>query len=339
MKLDIKTKMIASGIAAIGIVLSHTLPVSFWPSLRYFTFGYLFVGVFFFYSGYGLAFSVCNKKNYLGSFIHKKIVNIYIPFVIAQLLYFLMAYLLGIESFSWKCILSLFGFGLINPVLWYVIEIILLYIMFFISEKLKLYSDLYYIVLISIFVLLLVILDIKYNIGTKCYISTFEFSIGFIVGNERTSSKIKTQIFKFLYGSKRQLALMTFIIAGIIIINSNANILDTFLGDKIIKTTYFVVALQILGGVLFVPVFISLICSVQKLFNEKSIMNELLVTTGHISYEIYLLHMIFKMLADYIFPCNTPGRALLNLIMIFACTFTVSILMQKSTKALTKYSI
>ena len=70
------------GIACIGIVLSHILPVSYFPIFRYIAIGYMWVGIFFFYSGYGLFYSYYNKPNYEKSFLINKFTNIYISLII-----------------------------------------------------------------------------------------------------------------------------------------------------------------------------------------------------------------------------------------------------------------
>lgn len=123
------------GIAAIGVVCSHVLSSKSYFILKYFTKGYLWVGVFFFLSGYGLAYSSKTKDNYMTNFIFKKFVQIYLPFVIGQAIYLVIVNYINKVPFKMLDLICVAGIGVVNPVLWYILEILVIYTIFFIIKN------------------------------------------------------------------------------------------------------------------------------------------------------------------------------------------------------------
>lgn len=75
------------GISAIEIMIGHLGIATGWmllyPNRKA---GILFVGLFFFISGYGLMFSYLRNKNYLKNFLIKKVVIIIVPAYLVYLL-------------------------------------------------------------------------------------------------------------------------------------------------------------------------------------------------------------------------------------------------------------
>ena len=123
------------GIAALGIMLGHYVTADMsWILHRIFS-GELWVGIFFFFSGYGLYKSKLCKKNYLDGFVKNKIVSIYLPFFLAES-FFTLCVLLVEKQFSiYSFIVGSLGLHLYNGVLWYVIELILINAIFLILCK------------------------------------------------------------------------------------------------------------------------------------------------------------------------------------------------------------
>lgn len=93
----------------------------------------MFVGVFFFYSGYGLKKSIKNNPHYLDGFLKRKIASIYFPFLIAETCHALLTayYNNDYSNLFLRCV----GFQLSNSILWYVVEILAMYILFYLFEK------------------------------------------------------------------------------------------------------------------------------------------------------------------------------------------------------------
>lgn len=93
--------------------------------------GVCFVGAFFFFSGYGLYSSFKSKAGYLNGFIKKRMPSILIPFYVCILVFVLTGLAAG-ETYSGKDLAGyLTGFILLNTQMWYVVEIAIFYIIFY----------------------------------------------------------------------------------------------------------------------------------------------------------------------------------------------------------------
>lgn len=127
------------GIFALVVVLHHLAILSVQRNYLVVVFlyvGNLAVGVFFFYSGYGLMNSLQNKDKYLNNFILKRLPNILIPFWMGNLIYLLFSIIIYKQSYNLSNLLLLLsGFTLINAHTWYIIAILIFYISFYLSFK------------------------------------------------------------------------------------------------------------------------------------------------------------------------------------------------------------
>lgn len=131
------------GATALGIVLHHcTQLVTNYGSktsgligaLNYM--GILFTGIFFFLSGYGLYLSYKNKENYLDGFLTKRLTGILIPYFFANVICLLVNIIFAEMKYtSIQVLTSLTGYTLVNPNAWFVVELIFLYIFFYIAFK------------------------------------------------------------------------------------------------------------------------------------------------------------------------------------------------------------
>ena len=97
--------------------------------LYFCNFGYLAVGIFFFFSGYNLVYNYREKEDYLKGFIIKKITRVLIPYVI-------VGSLLGVLVVATKIVdaseMNLKRLILENGLLWYIPAIFILYMAFYI---------------------------------------------------------------------------------------------------------------------------------------------------------------------------------------------------------------
>ena len=89
--------------------------------------------IFFFFSGYGLLTSYLQKEDYLNKFLQKRLPKVLIPFWIVNLI------LVAISIFGYGdrkstgiVLREIFGLRLINSNGWFIVEIILFYLAFFI---------------------------------------------------------------------------------------------------------------------------------------------------------------------------------------------------------------
>lgn len=123
------------GFSALGIVLHHLVQKLAGADLTGIAFfeyiGVLFVGIFFFFSGYGLLVSYKTKENYLHGFLRKRLPILLLPFFLSSWMYILVKFMTGEGIESKKLIQLLTGFKLSNPNAWYVIELFVLYLIFY----------------------------------------------------------------------------------------------------------------------------------------------------------------------------------------------------------------
>ena len=95
--------------------------------------GYLFTGLFFFFSGYGLMASLNARPDYLKSFLKHRLPAVLIPFWVINILgVILTSALPGPKLKPAKVICDITGLTLINSNGWYIIEICMLYIIFYV---------------------------------------------------------------------------------------------------------------------------------------------------------------------------------------------------------------
>lgn len=156
------------GLLAVCIIFHHC---SVWFNLNgstnnffihYFYFPALMVSFFFFCSGYGLYYSLKNKKNYLKGFVQKRILTVLVPFFICNYIYMFVSQLEGRQYTVKEIVLSFFGFLLINGQMWFAIEIMILYLIFYFLFK---YIKSENVALILMGLCILIMIYISMNLG------------------------------------------------------------------------------------------------------------------------------------------------------------------------------
>lgn len=127
------------GILAISVILHHISQINYFhESCELFMFekiGFLFVGLFFFFSGFGLYRSYEKKEDYLESFFGKRILSVLIPFFVMNVIYFGFSFYAYKDMIPVKRWLSLTGVVLANGQAWYVVVAIIMYLAFYFSFK------------------------------------------------------------------------------------------------------------------------------------------------------------------------------------------------------------
>ncbi|EPR10388.1 acyltransferase family protein [Ruminiclostridium papyrosolvens] len=130
------TKML-QGFCAVLIIIHHISQIlSDSKQLSFFNeYGVLFVGIFFFCSGYGLIKSFKTKDNYMQGFIGRRLPSVLVPFYITTFIY--MAIILPFNPMPslLQTILLLTGVQLINPHAWYIVAVVIFYIAFYFIFK------------------------------------------------------------------------------------------------------------------------------------------------------------------------------------------------------------
>ena len=160
--------------------------------------GFLFTALFFFFSGYGLIYSVYNKPDYLRTFLRKRLPTVYIPFLMINTLSVLLnRFVYGLKESAAETLDDMFGITLINSNGWFIIEIIFLYIIFYALFNLIKNKDIA-LVLLCIATVLLIIYsfslghDPAYDKsswfkGEWWYNSTITFAFGMLYARFRDS--------------------------------------------------------------------------------------------------------------------------------------------------------
>ncbi len=99
--------------------------------------GYLLTAIFFFYSGYGLLTSFYSKEGYLDTFLIKRLPTILLPFWLINIIDVLISrFAYGTREGVIEVLKDVFGLQLINGNGWFIIEIAVIYLMFYVIFRL-----------------------------------------------------------------------------------------------------------------------------------------------------------------------------------------------------------
>ena len=134
------------GLAALGVILHHISQEAafqqaqgegFKGIIPFFTnIGYLFVAVFFFWSGFGLFKSLETKEDYLDGFMSRRVVKVLvIPFYVNVLLYAAFHLVMRTKLHPVQWLTNFLGLTLMNEYAWYPIVAGLLYAAFYVIFK------------------------------------------------------------------------------------------------------------------------------------------------------------------------------------------------------------
>jgi len=288
--------------AALMIILHHMVqtiskygdeycgPITIWNS-----FGILFTSIFFFFSGFGLYKSYKNKKNYLDGFLTGRLPRLLIPFMLTNILY-LMVLSFGRVFTLRHVFTSILGITLINTNAWFMVEIIILYIAFYICFR-KNDSEAKALRLITLITIILVLISLllghdrteingHWFMGEWWYNVTLIFPIGMLVA--RYEAKIKTFAYKYY---SEVLPFSIFLLIGCFFYEEY--ILDTigyyqeWTGHPGIAAKLITLPCQVLLCLIFM--WVVLLINLKLEFG-----NRVLKFLGGISLEIYLIHDIFR---------------------------------------------
>ena len=130
------------GFCAIGIMLHHMSQTIYFAGedtgilMFMVDVGVCFVGVFFFFSGYGLYSSLRDKPDYLNGFLKKRLPVILIPFYMCNFVFIAGAALGGYSFRKGELLPYLTGYTLMNTQMWYIVEIFFLYLLFWLVFRL-----------------------------------------------------------------------------------------------------------------------------------------------------------------------------------------------------------
>lgn len=306
-QLSIQTTSNLQVIAVMFVILHHLsqvlreYPDSFLSS-RLIVAGRLAVGLFFFISGYGLIKQYKKKGSlYLETFVKKKIMSVFMPFILAMIVYFIYRNIMGELSISATFFSLISGSPIVSNG-WFVIMIIYLYISFFVSAIFARKNDLVLIVLLILSVIISIVLAKRLNYGEWWTNAVFCFPLGVI-----WSAKEKP-ITDILFRQYRKSALV------IAILFSGFFYLDEVFYTPIIRSL----------SVLF---FVSLVILISYKITFK---NRIYQFIKIISFELYLYQGLFIHLfrSDIL----TVDNRLLYVCVVILATTALALVMQRIAK-------
>ena len=339
------------GIAAICIVCHHTAQrtCAKWlesgnivhgldPFLRT---GFLFNAIFFFCSGYGLYKSYKNKKKYLTGFAKKRMLPVWVPYVIVCFLFTLLRLFYFKERMSIVyAITNLTGITIGYAFGWYVQVIIIFYAIFYFSFK-KSSDDFDAIssVLASVIMWVIVGILVDHNdwflTGEWWYNATLLFPIGLIFASQEKTiiSELKKH-YKIYF----PVSLIAFFV--MIRIAIQMEITKGYYGDemglKLFKKIIFRIQTyvpEVLSAIIFVLIIV-MICM------KVGFSNKVLDFLGRHTLEIYLTHAFFLEIFAVMYSWEKEsvfyGKPALLLFVTLIGTIISAVILQKLAGAIIK---
>lgn len=310
-----KTSIAVKGIASVCIVLSHSydnVPYL----LRLLTTGYLWVGIFFFYSGYGLMRKYGLGDQTLSGFLPKKVIRIYLPFMLAELLYMVMNARFFSKTYTIKDILfGIIGLELHNTFFWYILHFLAVNLIFYLLAHFFKQAD--NLLLWFVLYVAYLVFCISFNLGTWWYISTFAVFMGFWFGKYQDSfvAAIGHYFHKntLLYFWSLCFLILFFVLFNLFLYFATV----TGQNPLFLDNNYYITCCQF--GM--TPLFVLLIMA---LFQKVPVANNVTLFLGGIAFEIYLYHEVVISLYQTYF--RTPYQYL-DLLIIVCFTIILSAMM------------
>lgn len=268
--------------------------------------------VFFFNSGYGLMYNFLNKKDYLKSFLKKRLLTIVIPYTIANIAYIIMRYIKGNMLSVPYIIKSLLnGDTVLVPYSWYVIVIFIMYIIFYISFRwLDVKKGLGLCIILN---LIYIFTMLSIDFVEWWYNTVFAFSFGLLFAYYFEKADMflkKNAIVKFLVSAG---------IFGALLICG-----------KIVDIKLVLILIKICRAV----VFSILILYLSMLLKNK---NKILIFLGNISFEIYLYQgMIIGTIMNTTLKNTTIGASVVILVLTILLAFMFNIINSFALKKICK---
>ena len=300
----LKTAKVLQGTAAVGIILHHLVQEvtdygAVWkgPITHMNYMGILFTSVFFFSSGYGLLKSYETKPDYLEGFLEKRLPTVLIPFFASNITYFFAYGVYGgrIHRVT-DTVTSLVGFTLLNTNTWFLVEIILFYVVFYVLFKrmkkteCALWSMVGFVFFIMVISLLLGHDKSEINghwfMGEWWYNSTIVFAVGMLVARyEKNVLEFAKKNYKWLF----PVILLGF--AGMYILSEymvqNVGYYCEWEGHRGYLEKSLTVLVQSATGILFALVMI-MVCMKVRFYNK------VIAFLGKISLALYIIHDLIK---------------------------------------------
>ena len=303
--------------------------------------GFLFVGVFFFWSGYGLFKSFKSKQKYLSGFISKRVVPVLVPYVIVCFLFTLERISVFKEQMPlWFKITNFTGITIGYYFGWYIQAIVVFYLVFYFAFKYSRYdfdAILYVFAGVLLWVVAGLIIDHNdyFMRGQWWYNSTMLFPFGVLFAkNESKIIEFLKKRFIILVPSSIILFFLSFFFSRFM--ESIGGYYGEMMGFPFSKKIlYRVLTLtpQLLAAVMFTLILL-LICMKAKFHNK------VLDFLGSHTLEIYLTHAFFleffAISYNYKRDSIFYARPWLLLLVTIILTIPAAVLLKKACNLLCK---
>ena len=328
-------------VACLSIILHHLTQritnygwINKGPITLYNYIGFLCTAVFFFSSGYGLLYSYLNKNSYLEGFLRKRFSSILVPFFLVNVITVLVDHLVykkGTGNDLLYVLKQIIGIELLDGNSWFIVEIIVLYVIFAASFSILKNKDasLALVIFATFGIMTFAFFrghdfdDYKetYFMGEWWFNSTITFVFGLLYA--RFKSGIEAFFRKHYKGMVISFALLSVIItfAGIVVGNVFGyyhEMLSTYRRDAFI--TLVVQSINCIVVVTF-----------QLLLNMKiTVKNKALDYMGTIQMMVFLVHGYFvRTVFDH-----TKMDNFLWYLMVFVCSIVVASILSPISSAI-----
>ena len=232
--------------------------------------GRYIVALFFFLSGYGLYFQYSNNSTYMENFLRKRLVRIFIPFFIFIVIYVIYRETLGevvnVDFFLsfWRDHSNIIYNG------WFINSIIILYVIFYVSFKMK--GSKIAIFKLVFFILVYIFWKVYRSHGDWEYVSIMAFLLGVVWMKHR--NLIDKFIEKNYFVCLVSFSILMYVFHHYEAIMKNIGITNKYVYYGIVGN---------LCTMIFVVYYL-------LLTNKLNFSNKYLDFLGDISFEIYMIH-------------------------------------------------
>lgn len=307
------------GICSVTVILHHlSQRINDGKIFKYFGLlgvGYSAVAVFFFISGYGLIKQYLIKgEKYIDGFLYKRMTPIIKSYLIISIVYFILRSYIEDKFILNDFIKSFFNGSPTVYFSWYIIEIIILYIIFFIACKVNKRYKFNIVVISLLFVLGYNFICYTLGYGMQWYATNLTFVFGMLYGiyEKEISKHINKKYYSVLFCNVA-IFFIVFVLSDKLFIPNN------FLIIKVLLTQ--------LCGLSFSTLIFTI---TRKLFFKKSIFENI----GKISLEVYLLQGIpmFLLRSKVINIKNDVSYVLLTLFI----TIILSVIFNKTIRLISR---
>lgn len=231
--------------------------------------GYLIVGLFLFYSGYGMARATINKNDYLDTFWKSRVPKVIIPFMMANVLFIIGYSIFENKTYTiTQIICYLIGIELIDSFKWYIWTTVILYIGFYISFKY--FKNKKSIIAMFIYINMYYWTCYTFKVSGWWYNSVFSFFVGVIFGMYSKS------IIKFVQNNYKYTLIPVTVFLLIYTYGfKHGNIFTATIANVSFVISFILISIKVRIG------------------------NKFCTFLGGISYEIYLVHRLVLDILEY----------------------------------------